>query len=319
MVDLSASAAVSVVIPCYNQAHFVDQAIESVLAQTHPAEIIVVDDGSRDNTAEVAARYPAVYCVRQENRGLGGARNTGFRASKGEYVMFLDADDRLLPDAIAAHLACFAAHPEAGFVVGDIDNIDASGSYLYSPRWPLLQGNVYEDVLKVNHVANTIAVMFRRSVIEQVGGFKMSCSPSEDVELLLQAARLFPSAHHRTTVAEYRRYPDSLSRRGTIMLPAILRVMHLQDEVVKGNPQLVRARREGIAYWRDYFGRPAFREVFVHLNRGRFLQAAKTFALLLWYSRGSVLIMPWKYRARILRKIRQRFGRAGSTNAEQTD
>jgi hypothetical protein len=157
-------------------------------------------------------------------------------------------------------------------------------------------------------VANTIAVMFRRSVIERVGGFKMSCSPSEDVELLLHAARLFPSAHHRTTVAEYRRYPHSLSRRGTIMLPAILHVMQLQQDVVKGNPQLLQARREGIAYWRDYFGRPALREVFVHLRRGRLFQAATTLALLIWYTRGGILIMPWKYRKRILRKIQGRLG-----------
>jgi glycosyltransferase involved in cell wall biosynthesis len=303
MADLTARATVSVVIPCYRQAHFLHEAIESVLAQTDPVEIIVVDDGSPDNTAEVAARYPGVRCVRQENRGLGGARNAGFRVSEGEYVLFLDADDRLLPDAVAAHLTCFAEHPEAGFVVGDIDNINADGSYLGSPRWPLLQGNVYEELLKVNHVANTIAVMFRRSVIERVGGFKMSCSPSEDVELLLHAARLFPSAHHRTTVAEYRRYGNTLTRRGTIMLPAILRVMRLQEEVVKGNPRLLRARRQGIAYWRDYFGRPAFEEVFVHLKRGQVLRAARTLALLLWYVRWQALIIPFKYWGRIVRKL----------------
>ena len=121
----------SIVIPCYNQAHFLPEAIESALSQTHrPIEVIVVDDGSPDNAAEVVARYPHVRYVRQENRGLGGARNTGFRVSKGEYILFLDADDRFMPDAAAAHLSCFAKHPEAGFVVGDIDNISLDGSYL---------------------------------------------------------------------------------------------------------------------------------------------------------------------------------------------
>lgn len=298
------AATVSVIIPCYRQAHFLPQAIESVLGQTHPAEVVVVDDGSPDNTAEVASHYPGVRCVRQGNCGLGGARNAGFHTSNGEYVMFLDADDRLMPHAVAAHLTCFAAHPEAGFVVGDIDNINVDGSYLYSPRWPLLQGNVYGELLRVNHVANTIAVMFRRFVIERVGGFKMSCSPSEDVELLLHAARLFLSAHHRTTVAEYRRHPNSLSRRGTVMLPAVLHVMQLQDEVINGNPQLIKARREGVAYWRDYFGRPALREVFFYLRHGRLLHAAEALALLIWYTRGQVLLMPWRYRRWILRKIR---------------
>ena len=123
-------ALVSVIIPCYRQADFLPQALESALAQTHcETEIIVVDDGSPDNTAEVVARYPGVRYLRQENRGLAGARNGGFRVSKGEYVLFLDADDRLTPNAVEAHLSCFAKHPEAGFVVGDIDNIALDGSY----------------------------------------------------------------------------------------------------------------------------------------------------------------------------------------------
>ena len=293
---------VSVIIPCYKQAHFLPEAIQSVLAQTYPAEIIVVDDGSPDNTAEIAARYPNVRCVRQENRGLGGARNSGFEVSKGDYVLFLDADDRLKSEAIAAHLACFARYPEAGFVVGDIDNISQEGSHLYSPRWPLLQGDVYEDLLKVNHVANTIAVMFRRAVIEQLGGFETSCSASADVLLLLRAARRFPSAHHRTTVADYRRYPATMSRKGTVMLPAILRVMHLQRDVVRGNARLERARRQGVAYWRDYFGRPAFEELFVYLRRGELLRAARALGVLVRYVRWQALFMPFKYWRRIIKK-----------------
>jgi len=297
----------SIVFPCYNQAHFLPDSIVSALSQTHrPIEVIVVDDGSFDNTADVVARYPEVRCVRQENRGLGGARNAGFRASKGDYVLFLDADDRLTPNAVAAHLSCFAQHPEAGFVAGDIDNIVLDGSYLCSPRWPLLNGNVYEDLLKVNHVANTIAVMFRRSAFEQLGGFKMDYSPSEDVELLLRAARLFPSAHHRSTVAEYRRYPNSLSRKASVMLPAILRVMRLQRDVISGNGRLLRAQRRGKAVWRDYFGKEAAREFFKHLVHCSPRGAARALAILLWYVRGRIFVWPWKYRREILKAVKAR-------------
>ena len=204
--------------------------------------------------------------MRQENRGLAGARNGGFRVSKGEYVLFLDADDRLTPNAVEAHLSCFAKHPEAGFVVGDIDNIALDGSYLGSPRCPLLEGNVYEDVLKVNHVANSIAVMWRRSMFEQLGGFKTCCSPAEDVELLLRASRLFRTAHHRSTVAQYRRYPNTLSRKGEVMLPAIRRVMRLQRDVVKRHRTLLKARRQGDAYWRDYFGKETFKELLKNIS-----------------------------------------------------
>lgn len=304
------SPLVSVVIPCYKQAHLLPEAIEGALAQTHAAvEVIVVDDGSPDNTTEVAASYPAIQCVRQNNRGLAGARNGGFAVSKGEYVLFLDADDRLTPNAVAAHLACFAAHPDAGFVVGDIDNIALDGSYLSSPRWPILEGNVYEDVLKVNHVANTIAVLFRHSVIEQVGGFKPVCSPSEDVELLLHAARLFPSAHHRSTVAEYRRYRNSLSRQGEVMLPAILGVMRRQCDFTHGNRRLEKARRQGEAYWRDYFGKEAAKALFASVVHGSPKRAARSLVTLLRYVHGRLFLWPWKYRRKVFPGIERAVSR----------
>lgn len=311
MQDKGRSATVSVIIPCYNQAHFLPEAIESALAQSHPRiEVIVVDDGSPDNTAEIAGRYPNVNCVRQTNCGLAGARNAGFRASRGAYVLFLDADDRLTHDGVEAHLACFGRNPEAGFVVGDIDNIGFDGSYFCSPRFPLLEGDVYEDLLKVNHIANTIAVMFRRSVIDQVGGFDLSCSPTEDVDLLLRAARSFTSAHHRSTVAQYRRYPNSLSRKSALMLPAIFRVMRLQDEVVGGNPRLCRARRQGIAYWRDYFGKEALKDLFRELAHGSVWPAALALITLIRYVRARMLIWPWRYRKSILRAVKGRSRRA---------
>lgn len=300
---------VAVVIPCYNQAQFLPEAVESALSQTYrKIEIVVVDDGSPDNAAEVAARYPGVRCVRQDNRGLAEARNGGFRASSGEYVLFLDADDRLTPNAVNAHLSCFAEHPEAGFVVGDIDHIDEGGSYAGSPRWPVLDANHFEELLKVNHVANTIAVMFRRSVVERVGGFKPSCSPAEDYELLLHAARLFPSAHHRTVVAHYRRHATTLSRKGALMLRAMDRVMRLQCGIVNGNPNLEKAYREGQHYWRDHFGGATVKEVYTHVMHGKPWRAAKAFAALLWYVRGQVLLIPWKRRRRIIQAVRQRFG-----------
>jgi glycosyltransferase involved in cell wall biosynthesis len=113
----SAAPLVSIIIPCHNQARFLflSDAIASVLGQTHsPVELIVVDDGSPDNTAEIARRYEAIRFLRQENRGVSTARNAGFSASTGAYVMFLDADDRLMPNAVQEHLRCFADHRKGG-------------------------------------------------------------------------------------------------------------------------------------------------------------------------------------------------------------
>src|SRR5882672_136402 len=131
---------ISIVIPCYNQAHFLAEAIESVLAQIWPAdEIIVVDDGSTDNPGQVAARYPQVRCIRQENQGLPGARNTGLRESHGDYLVFLDADDRLTPQALAVGMQHLNARPECVLVAGHYQNIAADGTPLPTPVQPVVE------------------------------------------------------------------------------------------------------------------------------------------------------------------------------------
>jgi glycosyltransferase involved in cell wall biosynthesis len=321
MTDETTGRLVSVIIPCYNQAHFLSEAIESVLAQTYRRmEIVVVDDGSPDNTAEVAARFPGVLCIRQENRGLAEARNAGFHASRGEYIIFLDADDRLTPTAVEAHLECFRRRPEVGFVVGDIDHIAFDGSYSESPRWPLLDANHYEELLKVNHVANTIAVMFHRLVIERAGGFKPLCSPAEDYELLLHAARLFPSAHHPTVVAHYRRHRETLSRNGALMLRAMHCVMRMELPALNGEPRLTSAWRQGERYWRDYFGVATIKQLYAYLRRGEAARAASAAVALVRYSRGRLFVLPWicgqrgfNYLRRRLRTLRKYDNRDAST------
>src|ERR1044071_7280152 len=103
---------VSVIIPCYNHAHFLRDAIESVLNQTYSHyEILVVDDGSTDDSATVAESYSKVRCVRQANQGLSAARNRGIRESQSEYLVFLDADDRLLPRALEIGVRELARRP----------------------------------------------------------------------------------------------------------------------------------------------------------------------------------------------------------------
>ena len=304
---------VSVIIPCYNQARYLVDAIESALSQTHSrVQVVVVADGSVDNTAEVVAQYPVVCFVRRETQGVAKARNAGLLRSSGEYVIFLDADDRLTPTAAETHLQCFAEHPEAGFVVGDIDLIGADGSYLRSPRWPELASNQYEQLLKVDHVANTIAVMFRRFVVESVGGFDGSYSAAADYEILLRVARLFPGSQNRSVVAQYRRHDSNMSRKGALMLNMLNRVMQSQVSIVKGNPALEAAHRRGDTNWRDFYGGVTIKEIVAHLTHGDLLGAARAFAALLWYVRGRVFVIPWNYRSRVLNAVRSQFRRRKS-------
>ena len=303
-----AAPLVSVVTPCYNQGHFLRDAIESILAQIYPRiELVVVDDGSIDNTAAVVADYPLARCLRQENRGVAEARNVGFHATNGEFILFVDADDRLAPNAVQAHLRCFAEHPKAGFVVGAIEHITSDGSYRGTPHSPVLESEQYEHLLGANHIANTIAVMFRRSVFEALGGFTTHFSPAEDYELLLRAARAFPSAHHSTVVAYYRRHTTNTSRKGVIMLQAMGRVMRSQREIARGNPRLEAAWRKGDNYWRDFFGGVTVKEIYAHLGRGELRHAARAANALLFYVRSRLMVLPWKHRARILAAVRRRF------------
>lgn len=113
---------VSVIIPCFNQGVFLGEAIESVKKQTYPCvEIIVVDDGSRDETKIVARQYPDVFYFFQQNSGLPAARNKGMEKSQGDYLVFLDADDLLLNDAISYNVRQLQNDRDAVFVSGAYD------------------------------------------------------------------------------------------------------------------------------------------------------------------------------------------------------
>src|SRR4051794_5813716 len=110
--------AVSVVIPTYNYARFIERALVSVLGQTHrPAEVLVIDDGSTDETATVVDRYATrVRYLRQENSGVSAARNAGVESSTGDLVAFLDADDEWVPNKLELQVEALTKRPEAGLV-----------------------------------------------------------------------------------------------------------------------------------------------------------------------------------------------------------
>jgi glycosyltransferase involved in cell wall biosynthesis len=176
-----------VVIPCYNQARFLGEAIQSVLCQGYPdLEIIVVDDGSNDGTEEVASRFakedPRVRLIRQGNRGLAAARNRGLAEAGGEYVVFLDSDDRLVGETLEVGVRELVAHPGCAFVSGICRKITADGSIV--PGWEQfrVRDDPYIELLRSCPVY-VPAVMYRRSVFEAVGGFDTSYKAAEDNDL----------------------------------------------------------------------------------------------------------------------------------------
>jgi len=278
---------VSVVIPCYNQARFLGQAIESVQAQTHRFfEIIVVDDGSTDDTVAVAGGYGSVRCISQRNQGQGAARNEGLKHVLGDYVVFLDSDDRLLPRALDIGLRGFAAHPKSEFVAGRCVGINTHGVQQRTRHPPVVERDHYLRLLECNYIWTPGTVMFRTDIVRQLGGFKRTVSGAEDYDLYLRIARHHSIWCHDQVVTEYRQHDLSTSRRPMQMMRSSLNVMNGQRSAAKGNPMAERALREGIRHWQREYGEQLINTVRKQLRAREWRQALPSLIGLLQYHPG---------------------------------
>jgi SAM-dependent methyltransferase len=252
--DTGSAPPVSIVITAYNHAQFLPEAIKSALGQTvQPAEIIVVDDGSTVDPASVVSRYPDVRLIRQSNQGLAAARNTGWQEAHGRYVVFLDADDRLLPEALACNLRRFEERPECAFVYGGYAYIDAKGRHLSSPTPNLVGEDTYGAFLKENCVSMHATVMYRRDCLEQVGGFDAGLSCCEDYELYLRLARRYPVTGGGERIAEYRRHTSNMSLNYPHMFNTVLKILRRQSQHTKNNPQWRKALQAGFRHWKSSY------------------------------------------------------------------
>jgi GT2 family glycosyltransferase len=258
---------VSVVIPCYRQAHFLPDSIGSVLAQTYRHfEIVVVDDGSPDDTRGVVARYPQVRYVWQRNRGLSAARNTGLSHSSGAYVAFLDADDRLTSVALASGSRELSAHPECAFVVGELCVIDEQGAIVCTRPPESVSSDHYLELLKNCFIWCPASVLYRRSVFQAVGGFDTSLNPVSDYDMYLRIARAFPIRTYDEMVAEYRYHDSGMSRNPARMLKFTMKVLLAERRRVKGTPARDAACLTGINFCQAFYGTPLIREISDHLK-----------------------------------------------------
>lgn len=237
---------VSVVIPCWNQGAYLAEAIESVLAQTYPAlELTVVDDGSDDNSYEVAARFPGVRRLRQPNRGVAAARNRGLAASGAGYVVFLDADDRLLPNALEVGMEELVAAPEAAFAAGRPRDIGRTGKVIREAAQPLVSRDHYLKLLEECFIWSGSSVVYRRWPLEAVGAFNETRAAADDYELYLKLAREFPVICHDKIVTEYRRHGYNTTRDAGLVLSSQIEVLNGQRRRLQGKEERA-ARRLGI-------------------------------------------------------------------------
>lgn len=187
---------VSVIIPTYNRALMVREAIRSVLDQTYADyEIIVVDDGSEDDTRDMVAglgvSVDKVKYIYQKNRGRSAARNRGIQGARGELIAFLDADDRFLPHKLEKQVQVLKEHPEYGMTYGYAIGTDENGKVWrrYNQR-RRLSGWVYPQLLFIKGtIITTPSVMVRARVLREIGDFDETMHMCEDLDLWRRVAR----------------------------------------------------------------------------------------------------------------------------------
>lgn len=246
---------VSIIIPCYNGAAYLEEALLSALAQSYAkVEVLVVDDGSTDCSPEIAQRFPVRY-IRQQNRGKSEARNLGIQECNGAYIVFLDADDRLKPQAIESGLRAMERHPDCAFAVGDHVFISGDGSYLSPSKKVAPLHSHYEALLTSNFIEMISSVLFCRSIFDELGGFDRNLPVAEDYELYLRVARVRRGCSHPAVVAEYRKHKENISLNSELMLTTTLLVLSGQAKYVGNDASRRRAFLKGLRSWRRQYGR----------------------------------------------------------------
>jgi glycosyltransferase involved in cell wall biosynthesis len=295
---MEAARLVSIIIPCYNSEIYLHDAIESALAQSYQCiEVIVVDDGSTDRSSEIAQRYPVRY-LHQENRGVSSARNLGVQRSRGASIVFLDADDRLKRDGIEAGVRALAEHPECAVAVGDHVFVSAEGSFLASSRKEILSAFHYEALLTSNFIEMTSSVLFRRSVLDEVGGFNTDLKAAEDYDLYLRIVRDHPICCHSAIVAEYRIHDTNASRNPELMLTTTLRVLKTQTQFVRRDVHRIAAFNRGLRCWRRHYGRQLAWQLALSSSDLSFKDCLRKINLLLReYPIGLIAVLPLRIAA----------------------
>ena len=241
---------ISVIIPAYNYAHFLPRTLRSVLGQETgdvPVEVIVVDDGSTDNTPEAVRGFDGnIHYIRQGNQGLSGARNTGMARAAGEALVFLDADDLLLPGALASQWATLRQHPSANISVCRnymATASDAEGPLTLAGCYGLHRGSFAVHMCHAN-IAPVHAYMVRREVAQRAGPFDATLRACEDydfwIRCLMAGGRMVGNAAGRVV---YRKHGDSMSAQTENQVAHEALCSERVDHLLKTTPDFLPHRR----------------------------------------------------------------------------
>jgi glycosyltransferase involved in cell wall biosynthesis len=235
---------ISVVIPSYNSAAYLPDAIDSALNQTtDPLEVIVVNDGSTDETARILERYQGrVVSISQENRGLSAARNRGIAAARGDLIAFLDADDIWLPEKLEKQLACLGQYPQAALVHSQLYYWDAQTGEKSIERHRgrhEFSGRCYDRLFFRSGVIPSTMIV-RSDCLAHVGGFdeEIRRPTSQDYDLCLRIARHYEFGFVDEPLILYRRHASNFTNQAMACLEDELFVVR---KVARADPGLRRA------------------------------------------------------------------------------
>ena len=227
---------VSAIIPTYNHERFIGEAVDSVLAQTLlPLEVIVIDDGSTDDTAEVLARYgDRIRVIRQDNAGVAAARNAGIAAARGEYLAFLDSDDSWYPHKLELQMARFASQQDLGLVHCGAKIVDAEGRTL-STTTAGAEGRVAEAMLRMDREVifpQGSSIVVPKRVAVEIGGYDERLPPSEDWDFCYRIAARYEIGYVREVLVRYRLHGGGIHHN----IPRMERAMMIALEKAFADP-----------------------------------------------------------------------------------
>ncbi|MBD3886717.1 glycosyltransferase [Phormidium tenue FACHB-886] len=286
---------VSVIIPCYNGERYLAEAIESALNQTYPIfELIVIDDGSTDSSKEIALNYAPVKYLYQQNQGVAAARNRAIADSSGEYVVLLDQDDRLLPNAIEIGAIALSENADWMFTVGPCRLIDEHGKRTDQGRKILeapVFSSVYRTLLSGTCLNPPSRFMFRRTLFDTIGNFDSSVNAAEDYDFYLRAAALFSGYSHAQPVVEYREHGNSGTNQtqSARHLDNIFKIYAKQNKLAQRQPEDAIAHQAGLQHWIELYSPYVIYDVTTFLKRGQFADAATALYRAMRYQPQSLL------------------------------